>query len=87
MGGEAEIRLRGNRVTVATVRGDQVEDVRFDIEGTLPRKTIPVQIRKLEGRGYAVIQQYPRAENDYTLILRIQDRDDGSDYYRIELRW
>ena len=84
----AEIRIRGRRVDFFTRSGRALHDVRYDIRGaSLPRYALPLDLRRLNGRGNVTIVQYPRAFNNWTAVIRIDDSRGGADSYDIDLRW
>jgi hypothetical protein len=84
----AEIRIRGRRVDFLTRSGRPVYDVRYDVRGAgLPMYAIPLDVRRLNGRGNVSIAQYPRAWNNWTAVIRINDSRGGADAYDIDLRW
>jgi hypothetical protein len=41
----------------------------------------------IEGRGFVRIVEQPRAENDFTLAVSIEDRQPGSGFYSLALYW
>ena len=84
----AEIRIRGRRVNVVTRSGRRLSDVRYDVRGAgLPDYARPLDLRRFAGRGTVVITQYPRAWNDWTAVVRIDDSRGGPDSYDFDLRW
>ena len=84
----AEIRIRGRRVNVVTRSGRRLSDVRYDVRGAgLPDYARPLDLRRFAGRGNVVITQYPRAWNDWTAVVRIDDSRGGPDNYDFDLRW
>ncbi len=84
----AEIRIRGRRVDFLTRSGRPLYDVRYDVRGAgLPTYAIPLDVRRLNGRGNVSIAQYPRAWNNWTAVIRIDDSRGGADAYDIDLRW
>lgn len=47
-----------------------------------------IQVTKRIGRGVVSIQQFPSADNDQTLAVRIDDDDfGGADWYEIGISW
>jgi hypothetical protein len=62
--------------------------VRYDVRGAgLPEYDVPLDLRRFAGRGNVTITQYPRAWNNWTAIIRIDDSRGGVDGYDIDLRW
>ncbi len=84
----AEIRIRGRRVDVVSRSGRPLYNVRYDVRGAgLPDYALPLDLRRNAGRGNVRIVQYPRAFNNWTAIIRIDDSRGGPDNYDIDLRW
>jgi hypothetical protein len=84
----AEIRIQGRRVDFVSRSGRPLYDVRYDIRGaSLPQYALPLDLRRLNGRGNVSIVQYPRAFNNWTAVIRIDDSRGGADTYDIDLRW
>ncbi|HYW49992.1 MAG TPA: hypothetical protein VE861_05265, partial [Gemmatimonadaceae bacterium] len=84
----AEIRIRGRRVEAYARSGRQLYDVRYDVRGaSLPQYALPLDLRRMAGRGNVTIAQYPRAYNDWTAIIRIDDSRGGPDNYAFDLSW
>lgn len=47
-----------------------------------------IQVTKIIGRGVVSIQQFPSADNDETLGVRVDDDDfGGADWYEIGISW
>ena len=84
----AEIRIQGRRVDFFTRSGRPIYGVRYDVRGAgLPQYSIPLDVRRLNGRGNVSVVQYPRAGNGWTAVVRIDDSRGGADNYDIDLRW
>jgi hypothetical protein len=84
----AEIRIRGRRVDFVARSGDALRNVRFDVRGDgMPRYALPLDVRRFAGRGNVIISQYPREWNNWTTIIRVEDRRSGADQYDFDLRW
>ncbi len=84
----AEIRIRGRRVDVVSRSGRPVYNVRFDVMGAgLPDYAVPLDLRRFAGRGNVFISQYPRAWNNWTAVVKIDDSRGGADSYDFDLRW
>lgn len=84
----AEIRIQGRRVDLVTRSGRPVYGARYDVRGAgLPQYSIPLDVRRLNGRGNVSIVQYPRAWNGWTAVIRIDDSRGGADSYDVDLRW
>ena len=84
----AEIRIRGRRVDVVSRSGRPLYNVRYAVRGSgLPNYALPLDLRRLAGRGNVRIAQYPGTFNNWTAIIRIDDSRGGADNYDIDLRW
>jgi hypothetical protein len=84
---ELRISMRGREAwtqsTFRTVNGRR-EPV---VSRALPREDGTVRVRLEAGRGNADVVQQPSRRNDYTAVIRIQDRSNGSDIYRVTAYW
>jgi hypothetical protein len=85
--GTSYVRIARNRVWVTTRSGLPVQRQRYDFSDPLPRAWVDLQLVVLDGRGRVQLVETPRAGNDYTAVVRIDDRSGGRDLYRFELRW
>ena len=84
----AEIRIQGRRVEYFSRSGRSLYNVRFDIRGVgLPTYAVPLDIRRLAGRGNVFIAEYPRSWNGWTAVIKIDDSRGGADVYDFDLRW
>jgi hypothetical protein len=84
----AEIRIRGRRVDFTARSGRPLYNVKFDIRGaSMPDYALPLDLRRFNGRGNVIIAQYPRAWNNWTTVIRIDDSRGGADGYDFDLRW
>ena len=84
----AEVRIQGRRVDYYARNGRQLYNVRSDLRGAgLPDASVPLDLRRFAGRGNVYIAQYPRVNNNWTAIIRIDDSRGGSDVYDFDLRW
>jgi hypothetical protein len=77
-GGGAHVTLLGNTDYGA---GD------LHVRSELPHRDGTVTVQVASGRGDVDIVQQPRADNDYTAILRIRDRSGGADRYQVTALW
>ncbi|MFN0112225.1 MAG: hypothetical protein ACKVZH_25470 [Blastocatellia bacterium] len=85
--GTSTVRIKGRRVDVETYSGLPVQRQRYDFTDALPRTTTNVQLVVNDGRDRVRLIEAPRANNDYTAVVRIDDRSGGRDFYSFELRW
>jgi hypothetical protein len=82
-----EIRIRGRRTDSFAVSGGGASGVRSSVSGALPTRDVYVRVRQLDGRGRVRVVEQPSARNDYTAVLRVEDRDGGAGFYNFEASW
>lgn len=85
--GVSTVRIRGRQVNVETRSGLPVQRQQYNFSDPLPRTALDVELAVLDGRDRVRLIEEPRANNDYTAVVRIDDRSGGRDLYRFELRW
>ncbi|HEX9005112.1 MAG TPA: hypothetical protein VGB07_34700 [Blastocatellia bacterium] len=85
--GTSTVRIRGRQVNVQTRAGLPVQRQQYNFSDPLPRAAVDVQLVVLEGRDGVRLIEEPRENNDFTAVVRIDDRSGGRDLYRFELRW
>jgi hypothetical protein len=85
--GRVRVSFRGNQAYSQRLTGAEVygEQVRFG--SSMPRQSVDVAVNKVRGRGDVNVVQRPSAQNNYTLVIEIDDRDSGSDVYDLEVNW
>ena len=84
--GVTTLYIHGKQVEVEEKRGSAARP-RFHFHHRLPDTTLDVRMEKTEGRGYVEIVEQPRADNNYTLAVRIEDRQPGSAPYSLAFYW
>lgn len=52
-----------------------------------PLSKATVKLKKWKGRGSVVIDEYPSEENENTLIIAIDDKENGAADYEIAVSW
>ena len=83
-----EVRIRGRRANAYTVSGGSATDVRTSVSGSgLPARDVTVRVRSFDGRGRVYVVEQPSARNDYTAVLRVEDRQGGAGFYDFEASW
>ena len=87
MDGVAILNLKADRMEVRIQQGLPVARQRFHFYDPLPETGQPVKLQVRAGRGYVHIVDQPRAENQFTLAVIIEDRQPGSALYSIALYW
>ncbi|MEK7831996.1 MAG: hypothetical protein AAB401_12960 [Acidobacteriota bacterium] len=85
--GTSTVRIRGRRVDVETYSGLPVQRQKYEFTDALPRTATNMQLVVFDGRGRIRLVETPRPNNDYTAVVRIDDRSGGRDFYSFELRW
>lgn len=85
--GSSVIYIKGRNVNVQTRSGLPVQRQRFSFSDPLPRANVDLGLTRIDGRGDIRLVQEPNRNNDYTAIVRIDDRSGGRDFYSFELRW
>lgn len=83
---EVRISMRGRDTWTSATSSDRARS-RADVESALPRRDGQVRVRVESGRGDVDVVQQPNARNDYTTVVRIQDRSGGADRYRLNAYW
>jgi hypothetical protein len=84
----SDVYFRRGRSWSTTVSGSDKKNrgsARFT--APLPRKNVMVGLEREMGRGVVSVRQQPKASNDYTAIVRIQDRKGAVGRYRFTLNW
>ncbi|ABL65708.1 hypothetical protein [Chlorobium phaeobacteroides] len=82
-----DLHIQGRSVRSVVISGRRPQNVRYDFDGRLPRRTTLVRIVVKRGRGLIYIRQLPKSSNNYTAIVRITDSRRGIDNYRIRMQW
>lgn len=85
--GADRIRLMGDQVIIEHVEAQPVRDDSYDLSSPLPRKGVPVTLRKIKGRGLVEIVEQPSSRNRYSAVVLLEDKKGGSDTYEFELVW
>lgn len=85
--GTIRVHAQGNRVWSERVIGGPTVGERFDLGSPIPRGSVEVDVRKLNGRDDVRLVQRPSAANGYTLIFEVRDDDGGADMYEVEATW
>ncbi len=85
--GTSFVHIRGRNVRVETRSGLPVQRQRYNFTDPLPRASVDLELDAFNGRGRVRLVQYPRPNNDFTAVVRIDDNSGGRDAYGFELRW
>jgi len=84
---EVRIMMHGRDARTQTTTRSPVLRSRLDVSTALPQRDGRVTVRVQDGRGDVDVVQQPSARNDYTTIVRIRDRSNGVDNYRVTAYW
>lgn len=86
--GADEVLLTGAAATVRNLAGAPARDVRSSFSAPLPLEPLAVRLLSTDGRGPITIVQQPAADNGFTTIVRLDDRQrGGAGRYQFTLRW
>jgi hypothetical protein len=84
----AELRLRGDAVTVRTFEGAKSYDEGSSCSHPLPYDGIrDFRIRQTAGRNPVNLVRPPSRMNNYTALLAINDDQAGGDHYAFDVTW
>jgi hypothetical protein len=81
------IVIQGNRVRTQTISGRDYSRGIQNMNQAFPNREAAVSVRKLDGRGTALVIQQSSRVNNYTTIIQVRDNRRGSDNYRLEISW
>lgn len=79
--------MHGNRVDVERQSGAELSKVTYRFLTPMPDLDLEASVHLLRSRGYVHIVQQPEFNNGYTLKVRIEDRQDGTYLYRLQIDW
>jgi hypothetical protein len=82
-----EISIRGRRATTRTLSGRTYRNDNYNFDGRMNRNSDRVRLDREDGRGKVSIVQRPNRRNNWTTIVRIEDKKGGADRYRFTLYW
>jgi len=85
--GTSFVSIRGRHVEVRTSSGLPVQRQRYNFTDPLPSASVGLALDVFNGRGRVQLVQYPRPNNDFTAVIRIDDNSGGRDVYGFELQW
>jgi len=85
--GVVEIAMHGREVRARPLEGSAVEDPLWRLSKPLPAETALVSLSILESRGFVHVVSQPTLRNGYTLVIRLEDRQDGRSLYRFAANW
>jgi len=86
--GEAFLYVQGTEVKYLWLSGGPLQDKGTNYSQGVPRAVFnSFNVAKIAGRGNVDVYEEPNAKNDYTAVIRVTDKDRGSDLYHIRLTW
>ncbi len=83
--GAAEVEIRGDNAVLRNVWGQPPQWRRFQCTSVMPARPADFRFRGVDGRGRQDLVQDPR--NGRPVVVRIEDRDGGSEGYTFEISW
>src|SRR5579872_1439113 len=81
----AEVEVRGDTAVLRTVSGQPAQWRRFECTGRMPDNPANFRFKGIDGRGRQDLVRDPR--NGGAAVVRIEDRDGGSEGYTFDLIW
>lgn len=81
------LRVRGRGIKAQAKEGLPAGQQRFHFYQRLPENRLQVRLEVVEGRGHVQILEQPRADNEYTLTVSVEDRQPGSSFYKLAFFW
>ena len=85
--GDTRIVLRRGSVRYEVASGQQPSVISSTGANQMPRHEGQLGVSVRQGRGTITVVQQPSAFNDYTAIIRVVDRMNGSGLYDFDLIW
>ena len=85
--GRVRVSFRGNQAYSQRLSGAEIYGEQVAFGSSMPRRAMDVEVNKVRGRGDVTVVQRPSAQNNYTLVVEIDDRDSGSDVYDLQVNW
>jgi hypothetical protein len=79
--------IQGGQVRTEVISGTDYGQGDQNSNAVLPRRSVTVTARKLDGRGSVSVIQQPRRSNNFTAIVQISDSKGGAGDYRVEISW
>jgi hypothetical protein len=85
--GVDEILIRGRSVRVDHLAAKPVQSQDYRFSAALPARVVEVELSAVDGRGRVRLMEQPSERNDFTAVVRIDDRQGGAADYEFELVW
>ncbi len=81
----AEVEVRGTTATLRTLSGQPAQWRRFECNSAMPVNPVNFRFAGVDGRGRQDLIRDPR--NGGVAVVRIEDKDGGSEGYTFDLFW
>jgi hypothetical protein len=85
--GRVRVSFRDNQAFAQRLSGQAISGEQVQFSTPLPRRAVNADVRKISGRDNVSIVQQPSPNNNYTLVIEINDSSGGADVYDLEIRW
>jgi hypothetical protein len=86
--GEAFLYVKDRNLKYLPLSGGPIEDKGTNYTQAVPRAVFSAfNATKKAGGGDVVLWEPPIEMNDYTAVIRVNDKDRGSHFYHIQLTW
>lgn len=86
--GEAFVYVQGKNVKYLPLSGAPIQDKGNNYTQEVPRAVFSsFHLAKVAGSGDVTLQEPPNEKNDYTAVIRVNDKRSGSDLYHVRLTW
>jgi hypothetical protein len=86
--GEAFLYVQDKNLKYLPLSGGPIQDKGTNYTQGIPRAVFnSFNIKKNAGRGTVDLYEEPNTKNDYTAVIRVTDKNPGSDFYAIQLTW
>jgi hypothetical protein len=82
----ATIAISGRDIRTTSNAGG-IRNERRSLRGGIPRDDVRVRLDRHDGRGQIRVIQQPSYRNNYTTLVRIEDKSSGRDRYSFTLEW
>jgi hypothetical protein len=83
--GAAEVEIRGDSATLRNLSGQPPQWRRFECNAPMPPNPGEFRFAGVDGRGSQQLVRDPR--NGGSAVVRIEDRDNGSEGYTFDIFW
>jgi len=84
---DVELTIRGGAFVTTRIGSDEHVSRGWSGLTALPAETGELSLKVVEGRGDVEVAQQPTPETGYTAVIRIHDRGNGTDTYRLDAYW